>query len=200
VLFTLVSGARRGLIRQVFEVVGIIAAFIGAFFLAHLLAAYLEPRLGFSYHVSVVISAVILFVGIIIGVHFLALAASKLINMTVLGSFDKIMGGIFGAVKGILISSLLLIILFAIPLPGGVRSELKNDPVVRYVKPVLPVLFDAVMSIGSDKLDFDKVLRSRDYLTLRAGRPADDAEAMTDGQRIIDSALLPSPDAAPVKT
>ncbi|MBD3179692.1 MAG: hypothetical protein GF417_08835 [Candidatus Latescibacteria bacterium] len=162
----LIAGVRRGLIRQVLEVVGIIAAFICAFYLAHNLALYLKPRIEISYNIATVISAVIIFAGVIIGFHFLGLALRKFISITLLGSFDRVMGGIFGGVKGLLLCSLLLIILMALPLPENFRDRLEEDPVVAVVAPLLPVLFDTVFSTTGTR--FDDVIDSGDELMEKA--------------------------------
>jgi len=163
IFYFLLSGIRRGLIRQILDVLGIIAAFIGSFYLAHRLAAYLESSMELSYNICLIMSAVILFIGIIILFHFISLTLKKLINMTILGSFDRIMGGLFGAIKGLLFSSLILVILFSLPINPGFKKELERDRFISFVKPVLPVLFDAVASIGPGELDFDRITRSKKH-------------------------------------
>ncbi len=190
VLVFLVSGIKKGLIRQVLEVIGIIAAFIGAFYLAHRLAAYLEPRIGGSYQISLVVAALVIFIGVIIGFHFAGVAIRKILKMTVLGSFDSVMGGVLGAVKGVLISSLLLILLFALPLPGGMKNEMRKDPLIANVRPVLPVLFDAVFSIGSEDLRFSEILRSKDRLSGEARDRLEDIKEEIDkhGKELRDRA------------
>lgn len=166
VLYFLVGGVRRGLVRQVLEVVGIIAAFMCAFYLAHHLAVYLRPRLDISYNILTVISAVIIFTGVIIGFHFLGLAIRKFLSITLLGSFDRVMGGIFGGIKGLLLCSLLLIVLTALPLPKDLRKKLRDDPVVTYVRPLLPVLFNTFLS--STNLSFNEVIESGDDMMEKA--------------------------------
>lgn len=190
VLVFFVSGIKKGLIRQVLEVVGIIAAFIGAFYLAHRLAVYLEPRIGGSYQISLVVAALAIFIGIIIGFHFAGVAIRRILKMTVLGSFDSVMGGVLGAVKGILISSLLLIILFALPLPAGVKGQMRRDPVIANVRPVLPVLFDAVFALGPDDLNFDEIVRSKDRFSGEARDSLEDIKEEIDkhGKELRDRA------------
>lgn len=166
VLYFLIAGIRKGLIRQVLEVVGIVAAFVCSFYLANRLALYLEPRIDLSYNLSLVISAAIIFVGVIIAFHYLGLALKKFLDITLLGAFDKVMGGVFGAVKGLLLCSLLLVILLALPLPGGFKKELKSDPVVGYVEPLLPVLYE--MFFSDKDLDFDRLVKSRGEFLDRA--------------------------------
>ncbi len=145
-LFFLVSGIRRGLIRQVLQVVGIIAAFVGAFFLAHHLSTYLQGRFDLGYQISLVVSAVALFAGIIILFHLLGLAVRKMAQITLLGPLDRVGGAVFGLLKGTLLVSLLLVILLSIPLPTSVKDELASDPLVAVTYPVLPVIFNLVVS------------------------------------------------------
>ncbi|MFO7914847.1 MAG: CvpA family protein [Candidatus Krumholzibacteriales bacterium] len=166
VVYFLIGGVRRGLVRQVLEVVGIIAAFVCAFYLAHNLAAYLGPRLDISHNILTVISAVIIFAGVITGFHFLGLAIRKFLSITLLGSFDRVMGGIFGGIKGLLLCSLLLIVLMALPIPQNFRNKLRNDPVVTYVRPLLPVLFNSFLF--STDLKFHDVIESGDNLMEKA--------------------------------
>ena len=148
-LFFLISGIKRGLLRQVLQVVGIAAAFIGAFYFAHHLAAYLQGRFDLAYQISLVIAAVVLFVGIILLFNFAGLAMQKLARVTLLGPLDRIGGAVFGLIKGALLVSLLLVIILSIPLPGAVREELASDPLVAVTYPVLPVLFNFVLSHSS---------------------------------------------------
>jgi membrane protein required for colicin V production len=164
ILYFIFSGVHRGLIRQVLDVVGIIVAFICSFYLAHSFALYLESKINISYNISLILSAVILFVGVIILFHFIAHMLRKLVSMTILGPFDRIMGGLFGAIKGVLLASFVLIVITSLPVTGSFKKDLKEDRLVAFVKPVLPVLFDMVVSVGPEDLDFDKVIRSKKHL------------------------------------
>ncbi len=153
--FFLLNGIRRGLIRQVLHVVGIIVAFIGAFYLAHYLAHYIHGRFYVDHRVSLVISAVVLFVGIIVLFHFIGLALQKVARITLLGPLDRIGGAVFGLLKGALLVSLLLVIALSIPLPSTVKNELVRDPLVAAMYPVLPVLFNLVVSHSPAGLYFE---------------------------------------------
>ena len=76
------------------------------------------------------------------------------------------MGGIFGGIKGLLLCSLLLIVLTALPLPKDLRKKLRDDPVVTYVRPLLPVLFNTFLS--STDLSFNEVIESGDDMMEKA--------------------------------
>ncbi len=156
----LVMGIKKGFIRQVLEIVGIIAAFVGSFLAAHYLGEYLERRFELSYDLSLIIAALALFFGILVLFHFLGLFLQKIANITLLGSFDRVGGGIFGLLKGALLVSLLLVITLNLPLPGKYKKELREDPVAAALYPVLPTCFDLILSRSPVRLDFGRVTRS----------------------------------------
>ena len=151
-------GLKRGLIRQVLEVLGVIGAFIGSFYMAHHLASYLEGRFDLSYRIALVIAAAGIFTVIIILFHFIGLALQKLFKMTVLGWFDRLMGGVFGALKGTLLMSLILVIIISLPLDRQFRTDIIDDPFLGIIYPVLPVMFDLVLSrTGTDFSEITRV-------------------------------------------
>jgi membrane protein required for colicin V production len=159
-VFFFISGARRGLVRQVLDILGIILAFIGAFYLAHYLARYLEESIDIRYDISLVVSAVAIFIGILVFFHVLGILFKKTAEITLLGSVDRIGGGLFGALKGVLLVSLLLVIAFNIPLPDRLKKEIRNRPLAVAIHPVLPSLFDFVLSQTYSRLDFEKIVRT----------------------------------------
>ncbi len=161
-VFFFISGLRRGLIRQVLDIVGIIFAFVGAFYLAHYLAGYLEQSIEITYSISLVIAAVVIFIGILLIFHALGILFKKMAEITLFGSVDRVGGGLFGAFKGVLLVSLLLVIAFNIPLPDKAQRELRTRPLSTAIYPVLPSLFDFTFSLLPSKLDFDNVLKPHD--------------------------------------
>lgn len=160
-VFFFISGARRGLIRQVLDIVGIILAFISAFYLARYFAEYLERSIELTYNISLVVAAIVIFIGILVLFHALGLLLKKVAEITLFGSVDRVGGGLLGAFKGVLLVSLLLVIAFNIPLPQKVHKELGTRPLASGIYPVLPSLFDFAFSHFPSELDFDSILRSR---------------------------------------
>ncbi|MBN1165390.1 MAG: CvpA family protein [Candidatus Krumholzibacteriota bacterium] len=164
-LFFMISGLRRGLIRQVLEVVGIIAAFIGAYLLAHQLALLIEDKIDIPYNLERTLSAILIFVGIVFLFHLLGRALQKFFKMTLLGSFDRLMGGIFGLLQGVLLISLLMVIILNLSFFEKYEKPIEEDPVTSLIYPVLPVMFDLI--IPGD-LDFDRVAGRKSEYQKRA--------------------------------
>lgn len=163
----LIAGLRRGLIRQVLEVIGIIAAFITAFYFAHALATWIAGRVDLNYSVTLTVAALLIFAGIITVFHALGLALRKFFNMTILGLFDRIAGGVFGLVKGLLLISLVLVIILTLPFPASVKQPILEDSVTASIYPLLPVIFDLVVTRvpGGDR--FESIARIGGSHTLK---------------------------------
>lgn len=157
-----IVGVKRGLIRQVLEVVGIVVAFLAAFYFAHNLAIWIEGRTEADYRVSLALAALAIFIGIIIGVHFIGLGLKKLFGLTIMGVFDRIAGGLFGALKGVLVISLVLSVIMILPVPEDIKDELREDPVAGAIYPVLPVMFDTVVSNIPGGARFEQIARIKD--------------------------------------
>ncbi len=155
-------GIKRGLIRQVLEVAGIVVAFFAAFYFAHALAEWIEVKTAADYRLSLAVAALAVFIGIIIGVHFIGLGLKKLFGLTIMGIFDRVAGGLFGALKGVLIISLVLSVLMILPVPDDIKDELREDPVTGAIYPVLPVMFDAVVSNIPGGAKFEQIARIKD--------------------------------------
>lgn len=170
-----IIGVKRGLIRQVLEVAGIIVAFLAAFYFAHALAEWIEVKTAADYRLSLAMAALAIFIGIIIGVHFVGVGLKKLFGLTIMGVFDRVAGGLFGVLKGVLIISLVLSVMMILPVPDDVKDELREDPVMGAIYPVLPVMFDAVVSNIPGGAKFEQIARIKD------------SDAVKDAKRKIDN-------------
>lgn len=154
IVFYFISGIRRGLIRQVLDIVGIIAAFIGAFYFAGHLATYFDQRFNVPHQAALLISAIIIFVGILLLFNLLGISFQKISKVTLLSPFDRLGGGLFGAFKGVLLVSLFLVVLLNIPLPDKFKAELRRDRLVAVIYPVLPRVFDFILLRTRVDLDY----------------------------------------------
>ena len=151
-----ISGMRRGLIRQLMDIVGIIVAFVGAFYFAHYLARYLEVQFDVHYQISLVLAAVALFVGIILLFRFIGIVMRKLADITLLSGVDRLGGGILGALKGALLISLILVVIFGLPFSDDFKNELRSSRLVTAIQPMLPWVFNLALKSIPGQIDFEK--------------------------------------------
>ncbi len=108
VAFCLIRGAFRGLIGEVSGIIGVVAAFYGAYTYYPLITVYAEKWIGNS-GVRNILAFFLIFCAILIVVGLASLLIRKILNLVFLGWVDRTFGLIFGAAKGVLIVSVIFI-------------------------------------------------------------------------------------------
>jgi len=106
----LISGGFRGLIREVSGIIGLVAGFYGANTYYLKLAPYAAQWID-NTAARHLICFFVLFFGILILVGLLARLIRKLLRLVFLGWVDRTFGICFGALKGVLISTILFILM-----------------------------------------------------------------------------------------
>lgn len=160
VVFFLIDGIRRGLVRQIFEVIGLVAAFIGAFYVGHYLAERFEGSTRISYRAVLFFCSVAVFIVVAVAFHLIGRLFQKIVSVTVLAPVDRIGGAVFGALKGVLFVSLICVIIFSVPSLGGFKETLRANRVATKIHPVLPRMYNYFMRHSSSRLDFDMIVRA----------------------------------------
>ena len=108
VLASFVRGMQRGLIFSLSGLVGIGAGIWCAAQFSHLLDDFVGKYVESNY-VGIVAFALMV-IGVVIGVHFLAVLINGVIKQTILSVPNRICGGIFAAIKSLFIISCVLYI------------------------------------------------------------------------------------------
>ena len=125
-LFTLL-GLWHGLLRGIFRLLAWAAAIAGAYFANSLLSEKVAEFLETSDFSATLVCICIGFLVPFLGFLFISHVINKSISGTAAGKADRILGGVFGAIKAILICFVILTIL---PF-GGVLHE-KRDNALAY--------------------------------------------------------------------
>jgi membrane protein required for colicin V production len=103
-----IFGLFKGLIKELISLVAIIAGIFGAKLFAPLVSEILINTFAFSPATARPTAYIILFIAIGIGLLMAANAIDKIFDSLSLGGLNKLLGGIFGALKYALIVSVLL--------------------------------------------------------------------------------------------
>lgn len=138
-------GAMRGLVREVLSLVAWVTAFVAANFLAAEIAALL-PQTVATVELRLLAGFMIVFVAVLILMIVLAIMASKLVKSAGLGVEDRLLGGLFGLARGLLVVVILVLLagLTSLPRQPVWRNALLSDPlqsVAVRIKSWLPVEF-----------------------------------------------------------
>lgn len=163
-IFGTVAGMVKGLVRQVIELLGVIAAFLGALLFASWLATLLQEYGGLPYSPALVISFTLLFVAGMVAFHFLGKFVHNLVHLTFLGWVDRFAGGALGLIVAMLIGSALIALVLELPVSDDVREGVENAKVSMFLQPMAPALFDFVFEHGEKGIGADKILRRGDSI------------------------------------
>jgi len=138
-------GAMRGLVREVLSLVAWVTAFVAANFLAAEIAALL-PQTVATVELRLLAGFMVVFVVVLILMIVLAIMASKLVKSAGLGVEDRLLGGLFGLARGLLVAVILVLLagLTSLPRQPVWRNALLSDPlqsVAVRIKSWLPAEF-----------------------------------------------------------
>ncbi|MBQ7648475.1 MAG: CvpA family protein [Paludibacteraceae bacterium] len=131
ILFGIIMGVKRGVVMEIFAIVGIILGIVVSRIYAGDAAEWLQQVSQWDVNLLKPIAAFALFVLVAIACRLLSLLLTKLFKLIALGWLNRLIGGLFGAVKWILI---LAVIVTCIDMLDGIlhfiKPELKENSVL----------------------------------------------------------------------
>lgn len=117
---SILLGLLRGAVREVLSLFGLAAAIYLAFKFSDMIAKDYVSQFFEQPRISYVISFVLIIVGTIFAIALVNLLISQLLKASGLSFFNRILGLVFGALRGTVICSILVMVLSFIP---GVSQE-----------------------------------------------------------------------------
>lgn len=155
----MIMGYRRGFIRQILELMGLVAAFLLALLFASMVATYVEGDFGVPYTPALIIGFITIFIVSLLLFRFFALAMQKIIRWTLFGWIDRLTGALLGLLIGMIVASVLIWFVLALPLPAKVRTGIERSNMSVFLQPVAPRIFNLVFDHGPKKVNFEKVFK-----------------------------------------
>ena len=153
--YCIIRGFFRGLIKEVASIIGVIGGFYAGYTYYSVVARYLSEWIP-SQTYSNILGFMFLFCGVFVAVSLMGVILKYLMNIAFMGWIDRISGTIFGAAKGILITSIILVILTAF-LPKG-APILANSHLAPHVSDVA----EAMSKIVSKEIKQDFTNKFKD--------------------------------------
>jgi membrane protein required for colicin V production len=123
--FCLIRGFFRGFIKEVFSVIGALGGFYCASAYFSMVSGPLSRWLPDFPYINI-LSFMILFLGVFFLISLFGVGIKYLVGIVFLRGVDRLLGAVFGALKGILIVSILLVV-FTTFLP-------KREPMIQNSK------------------------------------------------------------------
>lgn len=108
--FCLGRGVFRGLVKELSSIIGVLGGFYAAYTYYPLLADSLGTWISNPGYLNI-FSFLVLFVGIYLIVSLMGVVIKHLMNIAFLGWTDRLSGATFGAIKGFLIVTILILML-----------------------------------------------------------------------------------------
>lgn len=141
-LLSVLVGLWRGLVFEVISLVGWIAAFVCAQWLAEDVGRWLpigDPQAGWRYAAGFVL----VFVGVVFGVGLVASLARRLFAAVGLRPVDRVLGGIFGLARAVLALLVLATAVHLLALKDGAwwresQTAVLLEAALHGIKPSLP--------------------------------------------------------------
>ena len=118
------KGLFRGLLKEVCSLAGLfLGAFLAFRYHGHL-ADSLSNHIALSVEVAVATTFTFLFLATIMVFYGLGFFLSRVIKLLFLGGINRLVGGVFGLVQGVVLLAIILFALSLKPLPWGLDSIL----------------------------------------------------------------------------
>lgn len=154
-LFGLVRGFMKGLFVEVASLVAMIAGVYGAIHFSYFVAEFLQSRTEWNEKTINITAFAITFVLIIIIIALAGKALTKLADFASLGILNKLLGGVFGALKIGLILSVLLIVFnkmnnsITFIDEGHIKDSILYEP----VKSIAAILFPNIIKAEEEETE-----------------------------------------------
>lgn len=152
-IYCIIRGVFRGLIKEVASIVGVVAGFFIAVAyhenVSPLLAGWLDPgyvRLA---------AFVVVFLGVFLGVTLLGMLIRLVVKAALLSVVDRIFGAVFGGMKAVLLVTLVYLLMVTF-LPGGerlLRDSKLAPPVVELGRVIVEAMPKGVKTTYQKKIE-----------------------------------------------
>ncbi len=143
ILFGLVRGFMKGLFVEVSSLIALVAGVYGAIHFSNFAAEFLETKTEWDEKTINIVAFAVTFILIVLAIALAGKALTKLANFAALGILNKMLGGIFGALKIALILSVVLNIFDKLNSTITFVDEEDIEDTILYkpVKQIFPMIF-----------------------------------------------------------
>lgn len=143
ILFGLIRGFMKGLFVEVASLVALVAGVYGAIHFSNFAGDFLQTKVDWDEKTMNIVAFAVTFVIIVLVIALAGKALTKLANFAALGIINKLLGGVFGALKiGVILSVVLLIFSrMNSTLPFVEDEDLEASVLYLPVKSIVPIIF-----------------------------------------------------------
>jgi membrane protein required for colicin V production len=156
-LFGFVRGLLKGLFVEVASLVALVAGVYGAIHFSYFLGDWLKNSVSWDEQYITLAAFAGTFVVIILVIALMGKLLTKIADFASLGILNKILGGVFGALKIGLILSVVFIFFGKMndTIPFVKQESLDQSILYKPVKKIAPMIFPSIIK-GDDDIDEDR--------------------------------------------
>lgn len=156
-LFGFIRGLFKGLFVEVASLIALIAGVYGAIHFSYFVGNFLVDRVSWEERYITIVSFAITFAIIVLVIGLLGKLFTKIADFASLGLLNKILGGVFGALKIGLILSVVLLVFSKLNNTIPFISEDQKETSILYepIKNLAPTLFPDFLTVVKDETDLD---------------------------------------------
>jgi membrane protein required for colicin V production len=152
--FCLIRGVFRGIIKEVTSIVGVFVGLFGALFFYPVAASLISRFMANQAYVNI-LSFILSFTVLFLAVGFVGVVLKQMLKAISLGWADRVLGGVFGLLKAVLIASVLLIPLTTfLPKDASlVRDSLLAPHVMTITKKIVIIVPEEMKKQFADNIE-----------------------------------------------
>jgi len=154
IVFFVIRGLFRGLLNEVFGLVGILLSVIVATKLMSDAANWLKQIVDIPPTLSTILGFILVFAAVQLAIQLLNHLLQKIIKLTFLSWLDKLAGGLIGFLKGALIVSLLTMLIALIPMGDSLIPAQKQSKLIEPMRGFAPRVFNIFSEIVPNSKTF----------------------------------------------
>jgi membrane protein required for colicin V production len=146
------AGYKKGFLSELFTLLGIILGVLAGFKLMGAAMLMLDEHYEINEHVLPYAAFGVVFLFVVIGVSLLGKVLKSSLEKTVLGSVDKLFGGLLGILKTAFILSVMIWLLTSLNVyaPSSFTEDAWLYPTVARVAPAVTVWIGEIFPVFSD--------------------------------------------------
>ncbi len=153
------KGFRKGLIIEVVTLLAFAVGIYGAMHFSDFTAEHLQEFVEINPKYLNTIAFVLTFILLVIAVNVLGRWVTNMVKAMNLNFWNKLVGGVFGVLKGVLLCSVLLLVLNNFQLIGVVKPEVREQSkLYPYIEQTVPYVyrgFDLVKDYAKEVLPIE---------------------------------------------
>ncbi|MFT4683443.1 MAG: membrane protein required for colicin V production [Urechidicola sp.] len=151
-LFGFIRGLLKGLFVELASLLSLIVGVYGAIHFSYFIGDFLKDSVDWDERYISIVAFAVTFIVIVIVISLLGKLFTKIANFAALGILNKLLGGVFGAVKIGLILSVLLIVFDKLnsTIPFVNKENTEDSVLYEPVKGLAPMIFPDFLNVEED--------------------------------------------------